>query len=81
VKKGPWNDTHPHPDAFENMRRFPAEERLRYAGQYIVFSWDGTQILASGETRAALRQRVAEAGLDPSRLIWTYVDRGDEVYF
>jgi hypothetical protein len=54
----PWLD----PDFLENQRKFPAEELLRYAGQHIAWSWNGSQILASDPDGRALDESCAPLG-------------------
>jgi hypothetical protein len=61
-------------DFFENQDKFPPEELLKYGGQHVAWSWDGTRILASAEDDAGLDQKLREAGIDPSRVVHGYVD-------
>jgi hypothetical protein len=58
----------------ENVRRFPPEELLKYAGKHIAWSWDGTQIVASGDSLEEMEANVIAAGIDPSRVVGDYVD-------
>ena len=62
------------PEFFENRRNFPAEELLKYAGQYVAWSWDGTRIVASAGNDEELHHKLLSAGLDPSRVVSSYVD-------
>jgi hypothetical protein len=73
MNKGPWDDSYPSPEAIENRRNFPLDELAEYAGRHVVVRWDGTRILACAETRELLERRVDEMGLNPSRLMWSYV--------
>src|SRR5262245_28640661 len=58
----------------ENRNKFPAEEYLKYSGKYIAWSWDGTQIVACGDSYEELEANVRAAGLNPSRTVFDYVD-------
>ena len=62
------------PEFFENQRNYPSEELLRYAGQYVAWSWDGTQIVASAPDDEELCHKMLAAGLDPSRTVIDYID-------
>jgi hypothetical protein len=64
----------------ENQRRFPQEELDKYAGQCVAFSLDGARILASGADIAEVERKLAEAGIDGSRVVHDYVDPPDAVY-
>jgi hypothetical protein len=58
----------------ENVNRFPAEEYLKYAGQFIAWSTDGTRILASGRTDDELEDNLRVMGLKPGEYVGEYVD-------
>ena len=58
----------------ENRNRFPGEEYLKYAGQYIAWSLDGTRILASGKTAEELDDNLRALGISPSDTLDEYVD-------
>lgn len=66
----PWVD----PNFLANRRRFPPEELLRLAGQHIAWSWDGTQILAAAPDRQMLTRKLHDAGIDPGRVVFDYLD-------
>jgi hypothetical protein len=66
----PWLD----PTFVENQRRFPAEQLLRYAGQHIAWSWNGSQILASDQDRRTLEEKLRAAGIDPLQVIHDFVE-------
>jgi hypothetical protein len=68
--KFPW----PGPEYFENRRRFPPDELLKYAGRFIAWSWDGSRIVASGDSIEEVDQKVIAAGIDPERVVGDYVD-------
>jgi hypothetical protein len=62
----------------ENFNKFSHDELLKYAGQYVAFSLDGTQILASGAYELEMEKRLKEAGIDPSRVVGMYMPRPEE---
>jgi hypothetical protein len=64
------------PEFFANRPKFPEEELLKYAGQHVAFSWDGTRILAADPDEKTLFDKVLAAGLDLSRVVFEYVDDG-----
>lgn len=57
-----------------NRQNFPLEELVKYAGKHIAYSLDGKRILASGETAEEVDQQLIAAGIDPSRVVGSYVD-------
>ena len=63
----------------ENRAKFPLDELAKYAGQYVAFSLDGTRILASADTMEAVEEKLVVAGIDPSRVVGSYID-GPEDY-
>lgn len=66
----PWLE----PQFFENQRQFPMEELRKYAGKFVAFSWEGDRIVASGEDEADVRRRLVEAGLDPQKVVFSFVE-------
>lgn len=58
----------------ENRIKFPPEELLKYAGKHIAWSWDGTAIVASGDDEGELWEKVKAMGMNPSRVVYDYVD-------
>ncbi len=70
----PWID----PNFDENCRHIPQEELDKYLGRHVAYSWDGTRIVASGCNIDELVRNIEAAGLDPSRVVWAYVDSGEE---
>ena len=58
----------------DNMRRIPDEELDRFTGQYVAYSWDGRRIVACDPTREGLRQQLLDAGIDPQRVVFAYLD-------
>jgi len=65
----PWLDAR----HFENRRNFPAQELAKYAGRHIAWNWDGTQVLASGETLDAVEEQLQTQGVDPAHVVFDYV--------
>jgi hypothetical protein len=72
----PWIDA----SFLENQRIFPAVELLRYAGQHIAWSWDGSRILAGDPERRALDDKLRSAGIDLNRVVHDYVEHPDVSY-
>jgi Family of unknown function (DUF5678) len=70
----PWID----PNFHENCRHIAQEELDKYAGRHVAYSWDGTRIVASGRDIEELSRNIDAAGLNPSRVVWAYVDSGEE---
>jgi hypothetical protein len=64
----------------ENRSRVPVEALAPYAGQYVAWSPDGRQILASGADPDAVEQHLAETALDPAAFVIGYVDLPEEVF-
>jgi hypothetical protein len=64
----------------ENRTKFPPEDLLCYAGQYIAWSPDGTRVVASAPDRAALRERLKTAGVPANRVVFNYVDPPDVAF-
>lgn len=61
----------------ENNNKFSAEELLPYAGKYVAWSLDGTQILASGDNEMEMDQRLRQLGIDPSQVVGEYIPPPD----
>jgi hypothetical protein len=57
-----------------NVRNIPAEELDRFAGQYVAYSLDGSQIVAAAPTREGLRQILHDAKIDPQQVVFGYID-------
>jgi hypothetical protein len=56
-----------------NRQRFPQEELDKYAGKQVAFSLDGKCILASGEDMEEVAEALIAAGIDLSRVVFSYV--------
>ena|SRR5215469_6085877 len=67
------------PNYEQNRAKFPLDELAKYAGQYVAFSLDGTRILAGADTMEAVEEKLIAAGIDPARVVGSYID-GPEDY-
>ncbi len=65
---------------FQNRRTFPQKELARYAGRHVAWSWDGTLIVADADSDGDLVEKVKSLGLNPSRVVYSYVELPDAVY-
>jgi hypothetical protein len=61
---------------YENRRNFPPEELAKYYGRHVAYSWDGSSIVANGDSYEEVQEKVKAAGLDPSRVVFGYVPDG-----
>jgi hypothetical protein len=52
----PWDETNPSDEAFANMRERHSHLHPDYFDKQVAFSWDGKQVVASGDTWEALFQ-------------------------
>ncbi len=52
----------------------PPEDLLPYAGQHVAWSWDGSRVVAGAPDEAELRRKAADAGHDPQRVVYAFVD-------
>jgi Family of unknown function (DUF5678) len=52
----------------QNREKIRPEELRKYAGQWVAFSMDGSQLLAGAETITALEERLAADGQDPEQV-------------
>jgi hypothetical protein len=64
-------------ECIENIRTFPHDELMRYAGQYVAYSWDGKRIVMAADDEGELLRRLEAAGHNVSRVIIDYVDTGE----
>jgi hypothetical protein len=58
----------------ENRQKFPLEELAKYAGRHIAWSWEGDRIVDSAEDENQLWDKLVAAGIDPQRVVFSYVD-------
>jgi len=61
-----------------NRSRFPFEELAKYAGQYVAWSPDGTQILTSDNDPARVIDAVKALGYDPGETVISFYPPDDE---
>jgi hypothetical protein len=54
-------------------RCFPPEALVKYAGEEIAFSTDGTQIVAHGPDFLTLWNELKAAGINPHACVWSSV--------
>ena len=64
----------------KNRSQVPAEDLVRYAGQYVAWSPDGREVLAYGADPDLVEKQLVAAGLDPAVVVVGYVDPPDEVF-
>lgn len=76
VPTDPWTD----PQFQDNQRRFPIEQLRQFKGLHIAWSWDGAKIVAAAPDRVALDQKLCEAGIDPLKVIYDFVEDPDLSY-
>jgi len=62
-----------------NRQRFPPEEMLQYAKQYVAWSPEGTHILASGKDPIKLKGIVRDLGYDPADVCISFVPDPNEI--
>jgi hypothetical protein len=79
-KPQPPDDSWLSASFFENRRNFPPDELMKYAGKHVAWSWDGTQIVASADDDPELVEKVKTLGLNPSRVVFSYVDLPDVIH-
>jgi hypothetical protein len=72
----PWID----PDFQKNRDGFPIEELWKHIGKHIAWSWDGTRIVAVGDTLEEVDRQVDKLGVDRSKVVHDYVDDPDVSY-
>lgn len=65
---------------YENQARFPIEELAKYYAQYVAWSLDGSMILAAGATSEELDDHIATQKIDPTTIVYGYVDEPDVAY-
>ena len=63
----------------KNRNQFPAEELEKYAGRYVAWSADGTQIVASGNDLDELYDALDASKYDPAEVVTGRVPLTDEV--
>jgi hypothetical protein len=68
------NGRWPHPQFMENLARFRADQLRQFAGQRVAWNWEGTCIVAAGKDYDEVYQRLQEAGIDSSEVVFDFVD-------
>ena len=63
----------------ENRAKYPPEKLLKYAGHYIAWNAEGTQVVASGPDEYAIERELEIRGINPSQVVFSYVDALYEV--
>jgi Family of unknown function (DUF5678) len=53
-----------------NRAKFPSEELLKYPGEWVAFSPDGTRILAHGKEFEEVTTSMKARGLNPHDAVW-----------
>jgi hypothetical protein len=71
----PWLDYATH---HRNRCAIPPEQLLPYAGKHVAWNWEGTRIVASGDTEAQVFAQLKAAGIDTGQVILSYVEGPDE---
>jgi len=66
----PW----PDPNCPKNQAKLPVAEYLRYAGQHVAWSWDGTRILACADTLTALIAELCRLSINTETVVFGFVD-------
>lgn len=61
-------------DFFDNQAKLTAEDMKPYAGFFIAWSWDGTRVLASGQSELEVYDKLIEQGADINRVVYDYID-------
>lgn len=61
----------------ENRNKLPAEELLKYAGQHVAWSRDGTRILAGDLELSGAIAKLQAAGFHSSEVVWSWVPATD----
>ena len=65
----------------ENQSKVPLEELMRYNGQYVAWSDDGTHILDSDPDGVALYSRLHEKRYDMGEILIAYMSVPEEASF
>jgi len=58
----------------ENRAEYPLDDLMQYAGKHIAWNFDGTGIVACASDIMALEERLRELGVDPRRVVFSYID-------
>jgi hypothetical protein len=61
-----------------NRNRLPPEYLEPYAGKYVAFNWEGTEIVAHGDTYQELDDMLRARGIDSSHVVYSRIPGLDE---
>jgi hypothetical protein len=61
----------------KNRSLFPFSELIKYRGQWVAFSEDGTKIIANNEDLAVLDALVVARGEDPEKIALERIEEDD----
>lgn len=61
-----------------NQQQIDPDYLLQFAGKHIAWSWDGTHVVASGDSDPELVAKVKSMGINPARVVYDYVDPLEE---
>ncbi len=61
-----------------NINKIPENEVAKHAGKHVAYSLDGTQILASGQDDEEVDKKLIAAGIQPSRVVHSYLPSPEE---
>lgn len=67
------------PQLLTNRAQFPPDELAKYAGKYVAWSPNGTQILTSDDDEHRLDGAIRAMGIDPAEILVSYVPSPDEI--
>ncbi len=65
----------------ENQSKVPLEELMKYNGQYVAWSDDGTHILFGDADAGRLHDTLLGAGYDAGEILVAYIDVPEAVSF
>jgi hypothetical protein len=63
-----------------NQRNIQPEYLEPFRGKQVAWSFDGTRIVASGDTDEDVSAELARLGIDPERVVFSYVPREDDIF-
>lgn len=65
----------------KNRRTFPLEELEKYAGQWVAWTLDGSQVVAgSSQSEEDLIALLRNMGKDPLQFVFDYIPGLDDTY-
>jgi hypothetical protein len=62
----------------QNRTKIPPDDLIPYAGQWVAWTPDGTQIVAHGDDMETTAHQIRAAGVDPSQYVWEAIPPLDE---